>query len=647
MQPEHMNAQDGNKARRFTAHMMLEPACDVQAGSVHTWLLTYTVDREGIRPGGGIRIAVDLRTGIDRLQVDDPLGRGYVTCRASVPVELAAYAATVMHPLSVDLAQTWNPEMSTSLYVVDIAVRGDVGLGPGEQIFVTIGDRSHGGPGITAPTVAVDDLRFWVLIDSGREVARGDCPAELHFDSPKASGMLIDGHFVHAVGSPSVRVLPGPPAHLEVIAPSRGHVGENIPVLTVTYDKYWNPITARRVRVKIPGEVGTKRESVPLEFSPEGTWFRVVGEEPEGKLKAKSNPVEIDRNGADGPHIYWGDIHGHSLLSDGSLGEPDDYFNYARHIAGLDFCALTDHDFGLAFRGVGAWERVQNAVRRHHDPGHFVTFLAFESTHCRRASTGEKAGHKNVYFPDDAGRLVNTSPYYGPARAEMRGRTVEDLFDALSESGALVIAHQNSNTDWTFAHPDQRLVEIYSKWGCSEYSGCSDMVRGMRPNSSVQTALAGGHQLGFVAGSDTHIAQPANKHEPDPAGRCDTRPGGLTAVSASSLTRSALWDALWNRRTYATTGARIILTFRVNDACMGEVLHCDGVAKIHVQALGTAPVQRLEIIKNNQIVHKLNGNEENISYTWEDPAPRAGDYYYVRILQRDGHRAWSSPIWID
>ena len=33
---------------------------------------------------------------------------------------------------------------------------------------------------------------------------------------------------------------------------------------------------------------------------------------------------------------------------------------------------------------------------------------------------------------------------------------------------------------------------------------------------------------------------------------------------------------------------------------------------------------------------------------WLDKAEaRSGDYYYLRVIQRDGHMAWSSPIWVD
>ena len=43
--------------------------------------------------------------------------------------------------------------------------------------------------------------------------------------------------------------------------------------------------------------------------------------------------------------LFWGDVHGHSAISDGK-GSPGDYFTYARDVARLDFVVLTDHDFG-------------------------------------------------------------------------------------------------------------------------------------------------------------------------------------------------------------------------------------------------------------------------------------------------------------
>jgi hypothetical protein len=275
-----------------------------------------------------------------------------------------------------------------------------------------------------------------------------------------------------------------------------------------------------------------------------------------------------------------------------------------------------------------------------------VTILAYESTHCIRAEGGAKAGHKNIYFPGAAGCMVNTSPYFGSERNEVHGRTLEELYAGLEGSGAIVTNHQNVNTDWSFSHPMLRLVEIYSKWGCSEFSDCPDQVRNMKPESAVQSGLARGHQVGFIAGSDTHIAQPANRTESDPATRSVSRPGGLTAVLATELTRPAIFEAMMSRRTYATSGARILLDVTANGQPMGHVFDAvPGNVALRITAVGADTVKTVSVIKNNAVVHEEHPDGDRVTCEWVDPSPAPGHFYYVRVQQENGHRAWSSPVW--
>lgn len=635
---------------RYTPYVELDPADAVVAGSMQSWTLTVTAGPEGILPGGGIRIAVDLRSGISRLQIDDPSGAGYVTCTATAPVELRRYAATVEHPLSADLARTWNPQMPTNVHVVDVIVTGDAALAAGEAITVLIGDRARGGPGAAGPTMA-GEFRFWVLLNDGRTVSRADCLREIDVTGPKGSGILSEGPFRHMIGNPVIAVLPGPAVETVATLPSQVERGAQTPLRVVRFDAHRNAVGIDRLPVVIAEDgacSGGERLEVMVADDAGGEPFvalHVAGRDT--GPAARSNPARVTRGDDDGPRVFWGDIHGHTLFSDGSWGDPDDYFRYAREVAGLDFCALTDHDFGVAFRGVGTWEAIQRCVRRHHVPGEFVTFLAYESTHCRRAESWAKAGHKIVYFPDGAGRLVNTSPYYGPERNEIHGRTVEELLAGLEGSGALVAGHQNVNTDWSFSHPMQRLVEVYSTWGCSEFAGCPGVITGMKPESSVQAALARGHRLGFVAGSDTHIAQPGNRGECEPGSGRGMRPGGLTAVLADELSRPAVWDALVSRRTYATTGARILLDVTANGRPMGQVFDTvPGSLALRVTAVGTDNIETVSIIKANRTMHEEQPGGDRVTLEWEDADAAPGDFYYVRVQQGDGHRAWSSPVWM-
>jgi hypothetical protein len=46
-----------------------------------------------------------------------------------------------------------------------------------------------------------------------------------------------------------------------------------------------------------------------------------------------------------------------------------------------------------------------------------------------------------------------------------------------------------------------------------------------------------------------------------------------------------------------------------------------------------------------QVVNPEAPLDQSVTFTDMD-APRPGDYYYVRVTQIDGARAWSSPFWV-
>ena len=124
--------------------------------------------------------------------------------------------------------------------------------------------------------------------------------------------------------------------------------------------------------------------------------------------------------------------------------------------------------------------------------------------------------------------------------------------------------------------------------------------------------------------------------------------GGLTAVIAPELTREAIIQALRERRCYATTGARMVLDFRVNGHGMGEefATAAPDVA-VTARVLGAAPLARLELVCNGGIVFTQSGNGRvaDIAETISLPKQQTS-YFYLRVTQTDGHVAWSSPVWV-
>ena len=299
--------------------------------------------------------------------------------------------------------------------------------------------------------------------------------------------------------------------------------------------------------------------------------------------------------------LFWGEIHTHTGLSDGN-GSPEDNFEIAK--SHLDFWAMADHAydevvFDRDYREDGPdrhllneqWEHVQDLCRTHEHPGTFIPFLAYEWTNFQY-------GHHNVYYLD----------YDQPIRMPA---TLSELYEAVRDVNALVIPHHGGypvgvcGKNWDFH--DEHLTpfaEIYSLHGSSEEPGGIDPIltygSWMGPGASggsVQEGLARGYRLGIMASSDSHGDHP---------GAYDN---GLIAVYAEELTRPSLWEAFRRRRIYGVTGDRIALDVSINGHPMGNSFICGGSRAIHTSVQGWDKIDRVDLIKNNAILHTFVGPE--------------------------------------
>ena len=56
----------------------------------------------------------------------------------------------------------------------------------------------------------------------------------------------------------------------------------------------------------------------------------------------------------------------------------------------------------------------------------------------------------------------------------------------------------------------------------------------------------------------------------------------------------------------------------------------------------------VEIIKNNKLLHSRTHGPLETTFEYVDKTEICpGDYYYLRITQKDGNMAWASPVWVD
>jgi hypothetical protein len=113
------------------------------------------------------------------------------------------------------------------------------------------------------------------------------------------------------------------------------------------------------------------------------------------------------------------------------------------------------------------------------------------------------------------------------------------------------------------------------------------------------------------------------------------------------LTRVGLVAALRGRRTYATTGPRVLLDFAVSGIPMGGIGKADAV-EVTATAHACDAIEKLEIIRDGEVVHAVGGDGCDMTLRWCDEKPLAGrSWYYLRLTQSDGELAWSSPVWVE
>ncbi len=604
-----------------TGTATVTPSHPVDVDTPGSWDFVYSAGVEGVQARGGIRLYVPPGWSVPKL--DDPGAVGYTS-------------------VSVDSQNA----VSYRVYLYSgrwIAVELEVGsLAEGDRIIVHYGDPLKGSSGALSPRVPTDASEFTLLVDT--------------------TGYF---NYTKLPESPTIDVRPGPPYRFHVYVPSLYTPGQKTAVFVQAVDRRSNPV-AYQGTIEVDGgdsagAIKTACETTELRSTmvdvelagecPSPVSIRVSDKE--RYIEGLSNPsIPAERTGS---HLYWGEIHGHSSESDGCKS-PEFYYQYARDVSHLDFCALTDHDSVGSNSNVEehskmmtdeTWERIKRITNEFNSPGQFATLLAFEYTQ----TEVEVVGHRNVYFRGSDAPLLRCW--------DSRYNTPTKLFCALEDYGqpAIVIPHHSLNFMSPEHHPHfQRLFEIYSVWGTSETRGddCafSHPTKYHRGGVSFREMLARGYRVGVVAGGDNHDSVPGIRQATDlwRKGRMAQHPG-LVALYAPDLTRESIFDALWNRRCYGTTGERIILDFRIDAQPMGSEITVTGAREartIEITCVGTTEILAVDVFRNGEHYRSFKPAGSSFAETITDEDPILGDCsYYVRLVQEDGHRAWSSPIWVD
>ena len=370
--------------------------------------------------------------------------------------------------------------------------------------------------------------------------------------------------------------------------------------------------------------------------------------------------------------LYWGDVHRHTDVSNCRTGFDGcivDHFRYAYDLGKIDFLGTSDHtDIGKIYHPYEWWhnQRMHDALN---SPGEFNTVYVYER------EQRWPWGHRNIVFAQRGGPVVYikrelylNSPWQKSLPVDPKGAaeiSPYELWDLLKKYGKPVAALSHTGatgmgTDWKkyerFDYSSENVVEIFQGARVSyEGAGAPQPSVGFSPNTHLnptgrvvsspsvpivdfgkyangtyQTALSEGHNLGVFASSD-HISQHASY-------------GG---VYCKDFTREGIIEGMDNRRTIAATD-KIYLNFTCNEKPLGSFINTEKAPNFWVKVDGTSDFKRITIVRNEKDWKHFNEFEGKVfEKTFSDPKMLDGENrYYVRVIQRDGNMAWSSPVWV-
>ena len=571
-------------AEPVLARAAISPSIPVVAGAFGTWRIAIEVGPAGIDDGGTIRVTQRGATDWQEAQFSDPSAEGYSR------VEYQGEAA--LHP-----SFSYKGHIRPYFWCITIDVSG-AALAAGEIVELVLGETAGGSPGMRAQTFQQKRHEFGIEID------------------PTNSNLPRRGDTLY------LDVLPAEPQRLVVQVPSRAPLGETVTPFVKAEDRWGNP----HLDVRIDGcrWEGTARFRDTAAgsgvFSEPGDGrFRVEGSCRGTHFSAYSNPLQAR---AAGSPLWWGDLHAQTGETVGA-GDEDEYFHFAHTAARVDFASHQGNDFQISD---GYWRHLQHKTAEYSNDGAFVVLPGYEWS-----GNSPVGGDHNVWFGRENAPIFRSSAWLltGPSVFEC-APTMSDLYAKLNAAGlrdevllGLHAGGRYADTRQGYDPDFSHVVEVMSCWGVFEWL--------------LFDALQAGCVVGVVANSDGHKGRPGAEH---PGAGEFGRRGGLTCVCGGDLTRASIFERLRARRCYATTGARIILEVALAGRTMGDFVELSEPAVLRVAAVGTAPIEKIEVFDDRGRVGVLRPpltkpHPDRIRISWGGAKSRG----------RERRMSWAGRLW--
>ena len=535
------------------------------AGEWTEVVLDYEVGASGIADGAWIKATFKFYSDWALFQTTDPSAANYVSAEYQAGPCVEGQSEATVQSLKVRFDQKGHERPFQKAIIVDTV---DGYVKPGDHIIIRLGDRRGGGPGTRCQTFVETGFRFRCYIDPLGTSRFCDIPGDIVMD-----------------------IVPGAPSQLAIAGTRMLRPGEPLNLGVRVEDDWGNTCTDQTAEILVRATRGEEQVyERRISASDDGWCFAAIEEVPtdqageiaitatligHDEVEPTTFYVTVDEE-CPAARLFYGDLHVHS---DNTVGTNSTTYNlsYGRDIARLDYLGYTANDFQITKAN---WDEDVGIIDSINEEGRFVCYPGTEW--CGNSCAG---GDHNVVFlhgktpefPFDAkGNIARSFEWNEDMDSDtiMPGAwPLEELWATYihDPEGHLLMPHVGGRRcimDWY--HPEMdRLVEIGSAWGHFPWL--------------YQDVMARGYKLGVSLNGDEH------------RGRCGGgvpgtavfgTKGGVTGVVCDTLDREHLGKALRARRTWGTTGERLVALARCGEHAMGEEFSHEGPLTIDYRFLG-------------------------------------------------------------
>lgn len=330
-------------------------------------------------------------------------------------------------------------------------------------------------------------------------------------------------------------------------------------------------------------------------------------------------------------NVYFGQLHAHTNLSDGT-GSVEEAFDYASKVENLDFFAVTDHSdsfdnadagaIGADGRSISAgWAAGKQAAASVTNED-FVGLFGFEMTW----PEDKQLGHISTF---------NTPGWQTRDQEDFENvpTALEHYYKALTTVPGSVSQFNHPDT----IHGDFERFDHYSP----EYDEAISLLEIAGEDGAVDWEY---YHLALDKG--WHVAPTNNQNNHN--GQWGDASSARTVILAETLTEEALYDAMKNRRVYATQDSDLTVYYALNGAVMGSMIPKSEEAEITVFLSDPtdAAVGKVEVIADGGVVLD-SADVGTPAQVLELSVSGGHSYYYLRITQPDGDVAVTAPVWMD